>query len=91
MSVGLAWEPAEQEAVRQFLAHGFSSPRVRPLVSLAVDMSDVYPAAHWSRTGIAPAYHTPDEDVFIPGRNIALLGKAGVFCGAAHARASGWS
>ncbi len=84
VSVGLAWEPAEQEAVRQFLAHGFSSPRVRPLVSLAVDMTDVYPAVHWARTGVAPAYHTPDEDVYIAGRNIVLLGKAGVFCGAAH-------
>lgn len=84
ISVGLAWEPAEQEAVRQFLACGFSSPRVRPLVSLSVDMTDVYPAVHWAMTGVAPAYHTPDEDVYIPGRNIVLLGKAGVFCGVAH-------
>lgn len=84
VSVGLTWEPAELEAVRHFLAHGFASPRVRPLVSLSVDMTDVYPAAHWARTGVAPAYHTPDEDVYIPGRNIVLLGKAGVFCGAAR-------
>ena len=55
----------------------------RDLVALAVDMTDVYPAVHWARTGSAPAYHTPDEDVYIPGRNIVLLGKAGVFCGAA--------
>ena len=84
ISVGLAWEAAERDAVRCFLTDGFHSARVRPLVSLAVDMTDVYPAAHWSRTGHAPAYHTPDEDVYIPGRNVVLLGKAGVFCAAAH-------
>lgn len=84
ISVGLPWEAAEQEAVRQFLAQGFRSPRVRPLVALAVDMTDVYPAVHWAMTGIAPAYHTPDEDVYIPGRNVVLLAKAGVFCGAAQ-------
>src|SRR3954454_20130762 len=82
--VGLAWEPAEQDAVRYFLTHGFISPRVRPLVSLAVDMTDVYPAAHWARAGHAPGYDTPDEDVYLPGRNIVLLGKAGVFCALAR-------
>jgi len=82
VSVGLAWEAAEREAVRAFLS-GFQSPAVRPLVSLAVDMTDVYPAAHWARTGHAPGYHTSDEDVYLPGRNIILLSKAGVFCAAA--------
>jgi len=48
-----------------------------------VDMTDVYPAFHWARKGDAPSYHTPDEDVYLPGRNIVLLGKAGVFCAAA--------
>jgi 7-cyano-7-deazaguanine synthase len=80
ISVGLAWEAAERVAVDQFLARGFASPRVRPLASLSVDMSDVYPAAHWARRGTPPGYHTPDEDVYLPGRNIVLLGKAGVFC-----------
>ncbi|HUR33646.1 MAG TPA: 7-cyano-7-deazaguanine synthase [Vicinamibacterales bacterium] len=83
ISVGLAWEAAERAAVGHFLSDGFHSARVRPLVSLNVDMTDVYPAAHWARTGAAPAYHTPDEDVYIPGRNVVLLGKAGVFCAAA--------
>ena len=30
--------------------------------------------------GRPPGYHTPDEAVYLPGRNIILLGKAGVFC-----------
>jgi 7-cyano-7-deazaguanine synthase len=47
-------------------------------------MTDVYPATHWAVQGRPPAYHTPDEDVYLPGRNIILLAKAGVFCAAAH-------
>jgi len=83
ISVGLAWEAAEREALRHFLAEGFVASTVRPLVELTVDMTDVYPAVHWARKGEAPSYHTPDEDVYLPGRNIVLLGKAGVFCAAA--------
>ena len=83
VSVGLAWEEAERLATMQLLASGKMGARVKPLVSLSVDMTDVYPAAHWARTGQAPGYHTPDEDVYLPGRNIVLLGKAGVFCAAA--------
>jgi 7-cyano-7-deazaguanine synthase len=83
VSVGLAWETAERLAAARFLASEKMGPQVKPLVSLSVDMTDVYPAAHWARTGQAPGYHTPDEDVYLPGRNIVLLGKAGVFCAAA--------
>ncbi len=83
VSVGLAWEAEERESAQLFLAAGVFARPVRPLVSLAVDMTDVYPAAHWARTGHPPEYDTPDEDVYIPGRNIVLLGKAGVFCAAA--------
>ena len=46
-------------------------------------MRDVYDAAHWAVAGRPPGYHTPDEDVYLPGRNVILLGKAGVYCGAA--------
>lgn len=84
ISVGLAWEAAEREAVRLFLRDGLTGKsHVRPLAALSVDMTDVYPAAHWALRGEPPAYHTPDEDVYLPGRNIVLLGKAGIFCAAA--------
>src|SRR4029077_11922172 len=46
-------------------------------------MRDVYAANHWAIQGRPPAYRTPDEDVYLHGRNIVLLGKAGVFCAAA--------
>ncbi len=82
VSVGLAWEAAERAATHRFLERTSFGARVRPLVSLSVDMTDVYAVSHWARQGRAPGYHTPDEDVYLPGRNIILLGKAGVFCAA---------
>src|SRR5580765_4809004 len=83
VSVGLAWESGERAMVSRFLAHSRLGARVRPLVSLSVDMRDVYAATHWAVRGQPPAYHTADEDVYLPGRNIVLLGKAGVYCAAA--------
>jgi 7-cyano-7-deazaguanine synthase len=83
VSVGLAWEPAERDMVGRFLAAIHSTFQLRPLVSLSIDMRDVYPSTHWALVGRPPAYHTPDEDVYLPGRNVVLLGKAGVFCAGA--------
>jgi len=84
VSVGLAWERAEREVVARLLASDAVGSGVRPLASLTVDMTDVYPAEHWAIQGRPPAYHTPDEDVYLHGRNIVLLGKAGVYCAAAR-------
>ena len=83
VSVGLAWEAAEMATVRELLAVEPRSSRTRPLVSLTVDMRDVYAKGHWAIEGRPPSYHTADEEVYLPGRNIVLLGKAGVFCAAA--------
>src|SRR6185295_9250008 len=85
VSVGLAWEPAERAMVSRLLASpSFQTrgDRVRPLASLGVDMRDVYAATHWAVEGRPPGYHTPDEDVYLPGRNVILLGKAAVYCAA---------
>ena len=86
VSVGLAWEAAERETLGRLLTCDAMKGRVRPLVSLAVDMSDVYAASHWAVQGRPPGYHTPDEDVYLPGRNIVLLGKAAVYCATAGIR-----
>jgi 7-cyano-7-deazaguanine synthase len=78
VGVGLAWEAQERAFADRLLA----SSRIRnllPLVELHVDMRDVYPPTHWAVRGAAPAYDTPDEDVYIEGRNIVLLSKAAVF------------
>jgi len=84
IGAGLAWEAAERAIVARLLDRPPLRGRARPIVSLSADMRDVYAATHWSVTGQAPAYHTPDEDVYLPGRNILLLSKAAVFCAAAH-------
>src|SRR5437762_11957293 len=83
IGAGLAWESAERSIVDALLRSQPPRGRTRDLVSLSVDMRDVYAATHWAVTGTPPAYHTPDEDVYLPGRNIVLLGKAGVYCAAA--------
>jgi 7-cyano-7-deazaguanine synthase len=79
VSVGLAWEAAEREMISRFLERTAIDGRVGHLVSLTVDMRDVYPSTHWAIQGRPPAYHTPDEDVYLPGRNIVLLAKAAMY------------
>src|SRR5262245_49157393 len=78
---GLAWEEGEQQIIRRLLdSPPFNeSDRVQPLSRLEFTLRDVYPASHWSLTGTPPAYDTPDEDVYLHGRNVALLSKAAVF------------
>ena len=79
--VGLAWEAAEQ----RMLQHLLSSPAMRDGIAkleiLDFDMRDVYPFTHWAIRGTPPAYDTPDEDVYLAGRNLVLLTKAGVVAG----------
>ena len=80
VSVGLAWEAAERRFAERLLRAGALGTAVEPPVSLALDMRDVYPATHWAIRGEPPAYHTPDEDVYLDGRNVVLLSKSGVYC-----------
>jgi 7-cyano-7-deazaguanine synthase len=81
VSVGLAWEEAERGMIARLLA-GLAGG-ARPLVTLAVEMRDVYAPTHWAIQGRPPGYHTPDEDVYLPGRNIVLISKAAVYCASA--------
>jgi 7-cyano-7-deazaguanine synthase len=75
---GLAWEPQEIDAARRLLSEPLYR-RAAPMTTLLVDMRDVYPATHWAVRGEAPGFDTPDEDVYLDGRNIVLLAKASVF------------
>ena len=77
---GLAWEPAESRAIARLLAAAPFAGKTRAVASLALDMRDVYPASHWAVEGRPPAYDTPDEDVYLEGRNIVLIAKAAVLC-----------
>jgi 7-cyano-7-deazaguanine synthase len=80
VSAGLAWEAEELSLVARLLQAPPYAGRVLPLVRLTLDVTDLYPDTHWARRGAPPAYDTPDEDVYLPGRNILLLAKAGVLC-----------
>ena len=60
---GLAWEAAEAAAIARLLASPPFAGRIEPVITLTVDMRDVYPSRHWAIVGRPPAYDTPDEDV----------------------------
>ncbi|HEX7779473.1 MAG TPA: 7-cyano-7-deazaguanine synthase, partial [Vicinamibacterales bacterium] len=77
---GLAWEQAEADAIARLLSSPPFVGRIEPLITLTVDMRDVYPADHWAVQGRPPAYDTPDEDVYLEGRNVVLIAKAAVVC-----------
>ena len=77
---GLAWEDAEDRAIRRVLAAPPFAGRLPAVVTLTVDMRDIYPASHWAVIGHPPAYDTPDEDVYLEGRNIVLIAKTAVLC-----------
>ena len=76
---GLAWEGQEIEALARLLrAPAFAS--LEPPAQLTFTVRDLYPETHWAITGRPPAFDTPDEDVYLVGRNIVLLTKAAIHC-----------
>src|SRR5437867_2231151 len=76
---GLSYEKAEMRYLRRFL-HALRDPALRPLHILDQPVTDLY-GDHWSLTGRkVPSKDTPDEAVFLPGRNVLLLGKAMIWC-----------
>ena len=77
---GLAWEDAEARTIERLLASPPFAGRVAPVITLTVDMREVYPRSHWAVAGTPPAYDTPDEEVYLEGRNIVLISKTAVLC-----------
>jgi 7-cyano-7-deazaguanine synthase len=76
---GLVWEDVELVYLRRFLA-ALAGPLLRPLTILEQPVADIY-GDHWSVTGHGvPDENAPDEDVFLPGRNVLLLSKALLWC-----------
>lgn len=77
---GLAWEDAERAALDAFVS-ALGNPNVRPVTALSVPARDLY-GDHWSLSGVGvPTAGTPDSAVFLPGRNVLLIGLAAVWCG----------
>jgi len=76
---GLFWEEVELGYLEKFLA-AVHCPALRTLQILEMPVADLYPD-HWSIRGDnVPDADTPDEAVFLPGRNVFLLSKAIVWC-----------
>lgn len=76
---GLYWQANEELALQHFL-NAMSVPRLEPLTVLNLPLADVY-GDHWSITGLdIPLAGTPDEAVFLPGRNALLTIKAALWC-----------
>ncbi len=76
---GLRWEKAEVACLRSFL-RALRSPRLLPLAFIDVPMDDLY-GRHWSTSGRrAPGFYAGDASIYLPGRNLSLLSKAGTFC-----------
>ena len=76
---GLCWEAVERAALNNYL-DAVRVPRLEPLTVLDLPLADVY-GDHWSITGRdIPEAGTPDEAVFLPGRNALLTIKAAIWC-----------
>jgi 7-cyano-7-deazaguanine synthase len=80
VSTGLAWESSELAALDRLLAEAPLTGALAPLARLKFTVTDLYPATHWALRGEPPAFDTPDEDVYLVGRNVALLSKAAIYC-----------
>ena len=77
---GLSWEAVELGHLRRFL-DAVQCPVLQPLHILELPVTDLYDAGHWSVSGRGvPGSDTPDEAVFLPGRNVLLLSKALLWC-----------
>ena len=78
---GLVWERAELASLRRFLAAlpAALSAKVRPLRVIDSPLESLY-GSHWSVTGRqVPGWRAADNSVYLPGRNILLLGQGAVY------------
>lgn len=73
------WQAAELAALRRFLC-AIACPNLESLKILNLPLSDLY-GEHWSTGGQSPpGADSPDEAVYLPGRNALLAIKAAVWC-----------
>ena len=80
---GLAWEDVEIRVLQSFL-DALNNPKVNPITVLSASAAALY-GSHWSVTGAGiPAADEPDENTFLPGRNILLISLAAIW-GSTHA------
>jgi 7-cyano-7-deazaguanine synthase len=76
---GLLWQGEELPALERFLA-AVATVGLAELVVFDLPLADLYDG-HWSLTGHdIPGADSPDEAVFLPGRNALLMVKPAVWC-----------
>jgi 7-cyano-7-deazaguanine synthase len=76
---GFPWEASERASLEAFLS-ALGSPHTRSPVMVSMPIKTVY-GDHWSLNGASvPGKDDPDSAVFLPGRNILLIGLAAVWC-----------
>jgi 7-cyano-7-deazaguanine synthase len=76
---GLHWEEVEIDWARRYLL-AIESTCLEELTVLQMPVADVY-GRHWAITGRdVPDAESPDEAVYLPGRNPLLLLKARMWC-----------
>ena len=76
---GLVWEEVEQAGLTRFL-EALNDPSIAPLRVFEMPIRAVY-GRHWSTTGEnVPGYESPDEAVFLPGRNFLLVAQSAIWC-----------
>ena len=76
---GLVWEREELAALRAFL-RAIAAPGLEELVVLDLPLGDLY-GGHWSLDGRgSPDAQSPDDAVYLPGRNALLTIKPAVWC-----------
>lgn len=79
VEAGLAWESQEKLALASYLK-ALANDNVQPLTKLEIPVRSLY-GNHWSTTGEnVPDSEAPDIDVYLPGRNVLLIGLTSVWC-----------
>ena len=76
---GLVWEETELQAARS-LVQAHEPAGAEPLIVLDMPLGDLY-GDHWSLSGRnTPEAGTPDDAVYLPGRNALLAIKPAMWC-----------
>ena len=79
VEAGLAWEGREKRALEAYL-QALDLPGIQALTVLEMPVRSLY-GRHWSTTGEdVPGYEAPDSAVYLPGRNVLLIGVTAVWC-----------
>ncbi len=79
VEAGMIWEAVEKRSLDRFI-QSLGSSSVRPVTFLTVPVGPLI-SGHWSVTGEGvPSADAADEEMYIPGRNILLIGLAAVWC-----------